>query len=137
MINLSVSLLNSAARVGDRIFVGINVDTMGTEIVGVDVDVDMSSHLQIVSVDFMHLLPQNMAVVKTGTKVMFSQITKVDGGNMAAKGLLAVVQCQAISAGYANIKLNFTLGATTDCNIVSPAGKDLLAAVTNKRLTIT
>ncbi len=136
MATLAASLLNSTQKIGDKVYIGISIDTVGALIVGADVFLDISSRLKFLDITSMHLMDGDTFCIPAGNIIKFSQLTKVDGANWAGKGLLAVVTCEALSAGYANINIVFTLGSTVDSNVASPAGQDLLTAVTNKRLTI-
>jgi len=131
---LSASYLSSKVRVGDKAFIGISIDTYGQLIDGIDVMLTTSAKLPPVAYIPMSLLPVKPAHQMLLDGINFSQVTN-GGQRLAVKGLIAVIECEALATGYANLKFNFTLGATNDTNIASN-GVDILTSVVNKRITV-
>ncbi len=135
MPSLSITYLNSQAKVGDRVFIGVVADSEGQAIDGVDVMLTFSSHLQPITYMPTQLLPVKNFVDKTNPFVLnFSQLCNPTEP-IAVKGLIAVIECKAVSAGSAPIKFKYTVGSTIDTNMASN-GIDILTGVTNKTITV-
>lgn len=131
---LSASLFSSSAKIGDPVFIGVSIDTGGQDITGLDVILYVSSHLEPLA-----YIPTQLIPVKIFNNlfnpIAFSQIVPPPHV-WRGKGLIAVIQCKAISAGTANITFTFKALSTVDSNIAGIGGVDLLTKVVNKRLTI-
>lgn len=137
MAKLSATLLASTAKVGNTVFIGVYLDTEGEEVTGVDVFLSVSSRLERINIHFMDLLGDPVEVFHFSPTITFSDRIVLGQPNFKGKGLIAVIECAAMSKGYANIRFQYAAGGTTDSNVASVDGKDLLTAVTNRRLTIT
>ncbi len=140
MPNIQVSYLHSQAKVGDRVFIGVTADSEGQLIDGMDVMMTFSSCLMPLSYIPSQLMPVHnyntgLPLALSNGLFAFSQLCN-GGQPLAVKGLIAVIECKAISKGYANIQFKYTLGSTTDTNMASQ-GQDILTKVVNKRITIT
>lgn len=136
MASLATTVLTGSAKVGDRVFIGIYLNCPAEVAVGVDVLLDVSKELSVQSIIPMKLLGGDTFDRSQGNHVVSSELTPVAGANFSGGGLLAVLDCVAAAKGTATITFAFTPGATTDCNVASPAGKDLLTSVANRSMLI-
>lgn len=136
MPSFSVSYLNSKAKLDDSLYLGVSIDTEGQEIAGLDCYLYVSSYLQIQTYIPTSLLPNPNYYNISGSLIMFSQLTKVDGANFVGAGQIATLKCKALKKGTANLKFQFALGNGTDCNLASTTGTDILTAVKNGRIVI-
>lgn len=135
MPTLAISYLNSKAKLNDLVYLGVSVDTQGQEIVGADVILNVSSYLQILRyIPSSLLIPNYFDVL--GSVLRFSQVTDIAGANFIGSGQIATIECRAIKKGTAAVNFKFTLGSTTDTNLASKDAKDLLTAVTNRKIKI-
>jgi len=134
MPTLTATLLNSQALVNDKVFIGVMIDTV-QPIVGCDISLYISPRLKFLNYFPTSLIPVTPLYLYENNRIKFSKLFSPPF-NQAVKGLIAVIECQALSVGRADIKFDFTLGSTIDCNISSPQATDILTAVENRRLTI-
>lgn len=136
MPSLTLTYLNSKAKLNDILYLGVSVDTAGQLIAGLDVQLDVSSYLQIIEYQPTTLLPIANYSQVFGSLLVFGQETAVDGSNFMGLGQIATIKCKAIKKGTANIKFISTLGNTIDSNLASPLGQDILTSVKNAQIKV-
>src|SRR6185369_40744 len=99
MPNISVTYLDSKAKLNDKVYIGITADSEGQQISGLDVFLDISSHLKLLEYYPTSLMPVHNYQDHVGNLVRFSQLA-TGGTTLAVKGLIAVLVCQATTTGY-------------------------------------
>ncbi|OGD56832.1 hypothetical protein A2V71_00960 [Candidatus Berkelbacteria bacterium RBG_13_40_8] len=68
----------------------------------------------------------------TNGKITFSGIIQPGGATYSGAGTLATITFRALSVqSSSRVNFNFTIDATNDSNVTSPAGSDMLDSVTN------
>jgi len=116
--------------VGEELEVGIYLDTLGQEVVGVDA---------ILNFD-----PKTLVVRRIEKGALFSNypaltyenakgIIKIAGSSnyddyFSGQGILATIVFQAVGEGQSTLRFSWEEGATNDTNIVSPQRTDLLTS---------
>lgn len=125
-------------KTGETVTVNILVDTGGRNTDGIDVilnfDPKTLSADKVTTGTIYPNYPVNS--VDPAGKVSLSGITSVDK-SFSGTGVLGTVTFKAVSLGKTTVALNFSLGNTTDTNIIeSKTTKDVLTKVDNLTLQI-
>lgn len=141
--SLSVSPTSQAVKTGETFKVTIRLDTQGASIDGVDirylnfnpamlqvVDANASSNgVQIAAGNLMTSTLLNNVDNASG-KISLSQVVTV-GSKYKGAGTLATVTFKAVGSGTASLTFNHTPQTTTDSNVATDNGKDVLTTVIN------
>ncbi len=141
---ISLTTNVTSVKVGDKFTVSINMSsnrkTDGTDLVilydakVLSVDT-ISGKNPLILGSIYKDYPLN-ALDAQNSRVTVSGITDQKDG-VSANGLFGSLVFTAKSAGQTKISLDFTLGKTTDSNVIESAtGKDILGSVGNLELTI-
>ncbi len=140
---LALSPSSGGYEVGSTFDVAINLNTGGQATDGADIhylnyDPAVLSAVSVVPGSLYSTTDVN-TIDNTNGRIDFSQTTS-GGTTYTGSGTLATVTFEALSTtAGADIRFDYSAGATTDCNVSKAGGahEDILSSVTDGRYTIT